>query len=176
MALASRNPENQVVDVRWIEGEGSASGGGDASAANQTTQITAANLTNTNLGATDESAATSDSATSGLNGLVKRLLAQFTTFLARFTFSSATVTSVNSATSSTSILASNSSRKGVTIWNTDAYLLRIKYGTTASATSFTFLIEPGDGWIMPDKVYTGAIEGIWDGDGAGAAIITEYQS
>lgn len=49
-------------------------GGGDASAANQVTG-------NANIGATNETTAASDTATSGLNGLIKRLLARFSLFL-----------------------------------------------------------------------------------------------
>lgn len=62
------------VDAQGNPSGGGGGGGGDATAANQVTL-------NTSIGATNESAAGSDSATSGLNGLIKRLLARFTTFL-----------------------------------------------------------------------------------------------
>lgn len=51
---------------------GGGGGGGDASAANQSTQITAANLTNTTLGATSDSACASDAATCSMIALLKR--------------------------------------------------------------------------------------------------------
>lgn len=50
---------------------GGGGGGGDASAINQTTIIG-------EIGATNETSAAADNSTSGLNGLVKRLLARFT--------------------------------------------------------------------------------------------------
>lgn len=68
---------------------------GIATAANQTTEITALGTintsvgatntalgtTNTEIGATNETAAASDSATSGLNGLIKRLLTRLSTII-----------------------------------------------------------------------------------------------
>jgi hypothetical protein len=85
----------------------------------------------------------------------------------------ATVTTVDSSASTTSLLAANTARRGCHITNTDANTLRIKYGATASATSFTVPIPTGGYWEMPAPIYTGAIDGIWDADGAGKAIITE---
>lgn len=87
--------------------------------------------------------------------------------------SSATTSAVASAATSTQLLASNASRKGVLISNTDANVLRVKYGATASATSFAVAIAANGYWEMPQPIYTGVIEGIWDADGAGSAIITE---
>lgn len=85
-----------------------------------------------------------------------------------------TVTAVNSAATSTSLLAANTARKGCVIVNTDVNDLRIKFGATASATSFTYIISGNKGqWTMPWPIYTGAIDGIWDADGSGAAVITE---
>src|SRR5690349_4495191 len=60
----------------------SMSGGGDASAANQATQITAANLTNTNLGGVTETAPATDTASSGLNGRLQRIAQRLTSLIA----------------------------------------------------------------------------------------------
>lgn len=87
--------------------------------------------------------------------------------------SSATVTSVNSANTNTTLLAANTARRKVLITNTDANALRVKLGATASATSFSVAIPANGYWEMPDPPYTGIIDGIWDADGSGAAIITE---
>lgn len=51
---------------------GGGGGGGDASAANQSTQITAANLTNTNLGALGSTACATDNGSCSLNALIQR--------------------------------------------------------------------------------------------------------
>lgn len=62
-------------------GGGGGGGGGDASAANQTTQITAANLTNTRVGDLTETAPASDTASSGLNGRLQRIAQRLTSVL-----------------------------------------------------------------------------------------------
>lgn len=88
----------QNVDDNGNPTGGGGGGGGDASAANQVTGnnslasidtkltgvATAANQTtlNTSIGATNETAAATDTSTSGLNGLFKRLLQRVTTVLA----------------------------------------------------------------------------------------------
>lgn len=85
----------------------------------------------------------------------------------------ATLSQVNSTASSTQILAANSLRKGVVIYNTDAADLYIKYGTTASTSSFTAVVYSGVAWEMPNPIYNGRIDGIWASDGSGLAAITE---
>lgn len=57
-------------------------GGGDASAANQTLQLTQATTTNTNLGPVTETAPTTDTASSGLNGRLQRLAQRITSLIA----------------------------------------------------------------------------------------------
>lgn len=85
----------------------------------------------------------------------------------------ATLSNVNDAATSTSLLASNTSRKGVIIHNDSTSILYLKYGATASTTSYTYKI-PADGtWEMPAPIYTGALDGIWSADSTGAARITE---
>ena len=87
--------------------------------------------------------------------------------------SSASLTNVNDTASSTSLLASNSARKGAIVYNDSTTILYLKYGTTASTTSFTVKIPPDSYWEMPNPIYTGAIDGIWSADASGAARITE---
>jgi hypothetical protein len=86
--------------------------------------------------------------------------------------SSATLSNVSGSASSVSLLASNSSRKGATIFNDSSADLYVKYGATASTSSFTVKIAAAGYWEMPWPVYTGAIDGIW-GSATGAARITE---
>jgi hypothetical protein len=88
---------------------------------------------------------------------------------------SVTQTTVVSAATSGLLLAANSTRKGVHIVNTDANLLHINYGSAAViATANVGSVAATTGlWIMPEPIYTGALYGIWAGDGAGVAIITE---
>lgn len=86
----------------------------------------------------------------------------------------ATRSSVNSGTSSATILASNANRKGATIFNSDAnaLLLDLSGGTAAATRCQVRLVqyqsyEVGAG-------FTGAITGIWEGDGSGIADVVEF--
>lgn len=85
----------------------------------------------------------------------------------------ATLSSLASAATSAQLLAANTSRKGVLIHNTDANALKIKYGTTASASSYSVNIPSNGYWEMPQPIYAGRIDAIWDADGAGSAYVTE---
>jgi len=83
------------------------------------------------------------------------------------------VTSVAAAAASTSLLVSNTARRGATIFNDSATAnLYIKLGATASLTSFTVKITFGGYYELPYPAYTGAIDGIWDA-AVGSARITE---
>jgi len=85
----------------------------------------------------------------------------------------ATLSNVNDSDSSASLLASNASRLGVTVQNDSTTTLYLKYGATASPTSYTVKIPAGAYWEMPYPIYTGPIDGIWSADAAGAARLTE---
>lgn len=84
-----------------------------------------------------------------------------------------TFTSLASATGSATIITANDSRRGLTISNTDANPLYIKFGATASATSMTAIVPTFTTWTMTDPIYTGVIDGIWTVNGSGAANATE---
>jgi len=81
------------------------------------------------------------------------------------------VTSVPSSATSVTILASNSNRKGATVYNNSTRRLYIKLGATASTTSFSVLLFANSYWEVP-AFYTGVIDGIWDSVN-GAALVTE---
>jgi hypothetical protein len=87
-----------------------------------------------------------------------------------------TITSVGDATSSTTILAANSSRKGAVIYNDSTAILYLALSnTTASTTVYTVQV-PADGYYeLPamQSVYTGVIVGIWASDAGGSARVTE---
>jgi phenylacetate-coenzyme A ligase PaaK-like adenylate-forming protein len=81
----------------------------------------------------------------------------------------ATVTSFT-ATSNTSIAASNIERKLLTIFNEGAGILYVLYGNgTATTSNYSVRINSGD-YLEIDK-YTGAVFGLFDS--AGTAKITE---
>lgn len=77
------------------------------------------------------------------------------------TASTATLSNVASSASSVSLLASNASRKQATFFNDSTQILYLKFGTTASATSYTVQIPSNGYYEIPVAIYTGAIDGIW---------------
>lgn len=78
------------------------------------------------------------------------------------TSSSATLTNVSSSATSVTILSSNASRKGAIVYNDSTQVLFLKFGSTASSSSFTYRLGPGETWEMASiVVYTGVIDGIW---------------
>lgn len=72
------------------------------------------------------------------------------------------VTSVASSATSVTLLASNSARKGATVFNDSTAILYLKFGATASATSYTVQIAAGGYYEFPGPtVYSGIVDGIW---------------
>ncbi|MBN3943501.1 hypothetical protein [Nostoc sp. NMS9] len=69
-------------------------------------------------------------------------------------------TTVASSVTSVTILASNSNRKGATIWNDSTANLFIEFGATATTSAFTAKLS-ADGYYEVPFHYTGVISGIW---------------
>lgn len=84
----------------------------------------------------------------------------------------ATLTNVNDTNASTTLLSAATGRLGWKCWNDSTAILYIKYGSTASATSCTYKLNPDDQIDVEDG-YTGIITGIWSADASGAARLTE---
>ena len=85
----------------------------------------------------------------------------------------AALSNVNDSASSAQLLASNTARKGMSIFNDSTQPLFVKFGTTASVTDYTVKIVAGGYYEMPKPIYTGRVDGIWAADASGAARITE---
>lgn len=73
----------------------------------------------------------------------------------------ATVTSVSVSSTSTSLLAANSSRRFCSFFNAGSTTIFVVEGTTGSATTYAFQLPPGFYWV-PDgpDIYTGAYAAI----------------
>lgn len=84
---------------------------------------------------------------------------------------SSSVTSVASSATNVTLLAANSSRKFATFFNDSTQVLYLKFGATASSSSYTVQI-PGGGYYEIPYRYTGIIDGIW-ASANGNARITE---
>ncbi len=75
-----------------------------------------------------------------------------------------TATLVNVASSATSVTlfaASTGVTKGRTIFNDSTQVLYVKFGATASATSYTVQLAAGAYYEFPQSVYGGIVDGIW---------------
>jgi hypothetical protein len=85
---------------------------------------------------------------------------------------SASITQVAVSTTNAVLKASNTARKYLTVFNDAATVLCVKYGATASATSFTVKIPAGAIWEMSEVIYTGTVDAILV-SGTGNAYVTE---
>ena len=84
-----------------------------------------------------------------------------------------TVTSVSDSASSVTLLSALATRKGFKIFNDSTAILYIKYGATASTSSFTVRLTPYGIHESNPPHYTGLIAGIWASAAGGNARITE---
>jgi hypothetical protein len=87
----------------------------------------------------------------------------------------ATLANVASSITSVTLLALNAARRVATFFNDSTANLFLKFGATASATSFTVKLAAGAYYELPQPVYTGIIDGIWDAAN-GAVRVTEVSA
>ncbi len=87
-----------------------------------------------------------------------------------------TIASVAQNAASVTLHAANANRRGLIIWNNaqgNNDNLFIKFGATASTTSFTIILIKGSGYEFMSPIYRGIVDGIWSNAGTGAALVTE---
>ena len=90
------------------------------------------------------------------------------------TVATATLSNVAASASNVTVLAANTARKRVVIHNDSTATLYLKFGATASATSFTYKLLGGASYESPSNpIYTGKIDGIWS-SATGSARVTEF--
>lgn len=87
--------------------------------------------------------------------------------------STASVSSVANSGSSFTVLSSNSSAVGRSIYNDSSTNVYIKFGTTATTSDFTHKMSPGSFWEIPQPLYTGRIDAIASA-ATGSLRITEW--
>jgi len=78
------------------------------------------------------------------------------------TVATSTLSNVAGSATSVSVLASTPGRKMAVFFNDSSATAYLKLGTTASTSSYTVLMRPYDYYELPQPVYTGAIDAIWD--------------
>ena len=75
---------------------------------------------------------------------------------------SATLANVaSSATSVTIFAAATGNVRGRTVFNDSTAVLYLKFGATASATSYTVQLAASAFYEFPQPVYGGLVDGIW---------------
>lgn len=155
--------------------------GAATSAAQATAQTTLASIL-TELGQKLEAGDLSGLATqttlasvlSSVDGL-EALLAHLTDGTQQVLFtppSAAAVTQVSSSASSVTLKAANANRRGLSIMNDSTAVLYVKFGATASTSSYTVKLLAGDYFELPIPYYRGVVDGIW-ASANGSALITE---
>ena len=82
------------------------------------------------------------------------------------------ISSVTASVSVQTLLAANANRLGATIYNGGSKDLWVKFGTGASASSYTVKMVK-DAYYEVPYGYTGIITGIWDTSPSGEALMTE---
>lgn len=87
------------------------------------------------------------------------------------TSATGTLSNVAASATSVTVLASNAARLGATVVNDGNSKLYLKFGTTASTTSFTVLI-PAQGYYEVPFGFTGRMDGLWT-SANGSARVTE---
>lgn len=68
---------------------------------------------------------------------------------------------VSASASSVTLFASNPTAWIRIVKNDSSAVLYLKYGATASTTSYTTDVLPGERYEFPQPIYTGVVDGIW---------------
>ena len=87
----------------------------------------------------------------------------------------ADVTSVGDEIASTTLLAANADRRGFILFNDSTAICYVKFGVTASTSSFTVRLTPYAVYTSDFPVYRGLVTGIWSADSGGSMRITEVE-
>lgn len=73
----------------------------------------------------------------------------------------ATLANVASSATNVTLFAAAGDTNGRTVYNDSTAVLYLKYGATASATSYTVQLAAGQYYEFPQPVYAGHVDGIW---------------
>lgn len=86
--------------------------------------------------------------------------------------SASTLTNITGSATSVTVVPANANRRRVMLTNDSNQDLYLKFGATASITSYTVKIPAKGYFEFPDPIYTGIVDGIWSAAN-GAARVTE---
>ena len=84
--------------------------------------------------------------------------------------------SVTQSSTNVTFQAANTNRLGWTVYNrpTQGANLFLKFGATASTSDFDVALPANAYYEMPQPLFTGRIDGIWDSTGVGFARVCEW--
>lgn len=82
----------------------------------------------------------------------------------------ATLSNVAGSASNVTLVAANTARKGLIIFNDSTATLYVKFGATASTSSFTVLLRPNGLYEMTGVIYQGIVDGIFSAANGNARI------
>lgn len=80
--------------------------------------------------------------------------------------------SVDSSTSTVTLAAQNSNRRGLRVYNNSSAALYVKEGSGCTNTDFDTIIPAATEWIMDKPIYIGIVTGVW-ASANGNAKVTE---
>lgn len=73
----------------------------------------------------------------------------------------ATVANVASSATNVTLFAAVGHANGRTVYNDSTQVLYLKYGATASSSSYTVQLVAGAYYEFPQPVYSGQVDGVW---------------
>lgn len=85
----------------------------------------------------------------------------------------ATLANVASSATNVNLFAAASDINARTIYNDSTAVLYVKFGATATTTSYTVQLAAGAYYEFPQPVYAGQVDGIW-ASANGAARVTSW--
>jgi hypothetical protein len=85
----------------------------------------------------------------------------------------ATLANVSSSATNVTVFAAKGDVNARAVWNDSTAVLYLKFGATASTTSYTVQLAAGAYYEFPQPVYAGQVDGIW-ASANGAARTTQW--
>lgn len=183
LVASSRKLTNAIpIDVSIVDGSGNqitsfGGGSGGTSSADESAFAVGSGFGTPAMGIFETVPTTLSNGQVGLVGLTndRKLKISGSFSAAPTTASTSTFTSVAENASNVTVLAANANRLGAVLNNMSNSACYLKYGATASSTSFTKRLQPGESHTVLGN-YIGKIDAIWDsapGVGAAAMIVDE---
>lgn len=77
------------------------------------------------------------------------------------TIQAATLANVASSASSVTLFSASGTAHARALFNDSSAILYIKFGTTASTSSYTVQVAAGGYYEFPQQLYAGRVDGIW---------------